>query len=198
MTTRPGLSRGMSRVPIALMLATLTDRRDTRRRLAVRAEVEWRGRRPRHLPSEAPAWQRRGSRRVLSTRANRGRSQAMRRSREMARPRVELGTPRFSGVRSTLSNRLEMPANKPNLDGRPTDERYADSVLLVAVREMSGARSPIDNCRYHHRDPGRAVPKPRGFARYRHYGTSLPVPAPRFDWQPERDPVVRVAAVVEH
>jgi len=70
----------------------------------------------------------------------------------MARARIELATPRFSGVRSILSNGLEMPANKPNLDGRPTGEKSADSVLLVVVWEMSGAPSPIDNRSYPHRD----------------------------------------------
>jgi hypothetical protein len=74
------------------------------------------------------------------------------RLRQMARARIELATPRFSGVRSILSNGLEMPANKPNLDGRPTGEKSADSVLLVVAWEMSGAPSPIDNRSYPHRD----------------------------------------------
>jgi hypothetical protein len=44
----------------------------------------------------------------------------VRRSLQMARARIELATPRFSVDEAKLSNHAEMPANKPNLDGRPT------------------------------------------------------------------------------
>jgi hypothetical protein len=62
------------------------------------------------------------------------------------------GDTTISGVRSRLSNDAETPANKPNIDGRPTVEKSPNSVPLVAVREMSGAPSPIGNRSYPHRD----------------------------------------------
>jgi hypothetical protein len=60
----------------------------------------------------------------------------------MARPGLEPGTPRFSVVRSRLSNGRELPANKPISVRDARGRIFVNSILLPPIREMEGASSP--------------------------------------------------------
>jgi hypothetical protein len=66
---------------------------------------------------------------------------------EMARPGLEPGTPRFSVVRSKLSNGRESPANEPISVRDPLGRTFANSILLPPIREMEAASSPNETPR---------------------------------------------------
>ena len=61
----------------------------------------------------------------------------------MARPGLEPGTPRFSDVRSRVSNRPTNPANKPVRLQACRARIPADSILSMGIQAMTPASSPF-------------------------------------------------------
>jgi dihydrofolate reductase len=78
---------------------------------------------------------------------------AIMRDSAMARPGLEPGTPRFSVVRSRLSNDAENPANLGIRAAHSLGEKSANSGLSSPIRERDARRLPIAHF-VRHRDAG--------------------------------------------